>query len=55
MIGFGGWLALTGSISLGTFLAFTTYVAQLVAPARLLGSLVVSAQLHGRASSGCTT
>ncbi|GAA1241316.1 ABC transporter ATP-binding protein [Pseudonocardia aurantiaca] len=45
VIGFGGWLALTGSISLGTFLAFTTYVAQLVGPARLLGSLVVSAQL----------
>jgi ATP-binding cassette subfamily B protein len=45
VIGFGGWLALGGSISLGTFLAFTTYVAQLVGPARLLGSLVVSAQL----------
>jgi ATP-binding cassette, subfamily B, bacterial len=45
VIGFGGWLALDGSISLGTFLAFTTYVAQLVGPARLLGSLVVSAQL----------
>ena len=34
-----------GSITLGTFLAFSTYVAQLVGPARLLGSLVVSAQL----------
>jgi ATP-binding cassette subfamily B protein len=45
VIAFGGWLAMSGSISLGTFLAFTTYVAQLVAPARLLGSLVVSAQL----------
>jgi ATP-binding cassette subfamily B protein len=45
VIGFGGWLALGGSISLGTFLAFTTYVAQLVGPARLLASLVVSAQL----------
>jgi ATP-binding cassette subfamily B protein len=45
VIGFGGYLALTGSITLGTFLAFTTYVAQLVGPARLLGSLVVSAQL----------
>jgi ATP-binding cassette subfamily B protein len=45
VIGVGGWLALDGSISLGTFLAFSTYVAQLVAPARMLGSLVVSAQL----------
>ncbi|HWM57421.1 MAG TPA: ABC transporter ATP-binding protein [Pseudonocardia sp.] len=45
VIGFGGWLALTGSISLGTFLAFTTYIALLVGPARLIGSLVVSAQL----------
>ena len=45
VIALGGWLALGGSISLGTFLAFTTYVAQLIAPARLLGSLVVSAQL----------
>ena len=30
---------------LGTFLAFTTYVAQLVGPARMMGALVVSAQL----------
>lgn len=45
VIGLGGFLALGGSITLGTFLAFTTYVAQLVGPARLLGSLVVSAQL----------
>ncbi|MGQ0572782.1 MAG: ABC transporter ATP-binding protein [Pseudonocardia sp.] len=45
VIGFGGWLALDGAISLGTFLAFTAYVAQLVGPARLVGSIVVSAQL----------
>ncbi|GAA4675107.1 ABC transporter ATP-binding protein [Pseudonocardia yuanmonensis] len=45
VIGIGGLMALRGSISLGTFLAFTTYVAQLVGPARLVGSLVVSAQL----------
>jgi ATP-binding cassette subfamily B protein len=45
VIGLGGWLAMTGSISLGTFLAFTTYVANLVGPARLLGALVVAAQL----------
>ncbi|WP_344427533.1 ABC transporter ATP-binding protein [Pseudonocardia ailaonensis] len=45
VIGIGGLMALRGSISLGTFLAFTTYVAQLVGPARLVGSLVVTAQL----------
>jgi ATP-binding cassette subfamily B protein len=45
VIAVGGWLAVHGSISLGTFLAFSTYLAQLVGPARLLGSVVVSAQL----------
>jgi ATP-binding cassette subfamily B protein len=45
VIGVGGWLALNGSITLGTFLAFTTYVAGLVGPARMLGVLVVAAQL----------
>ncbi|HEX8518081.1 MAG TPA: ABC transporter ATP-binding protein, partial [Pseudonocardia sp.] len=45
VIGFGGWLALQGSISLGTFLAFTTYVTQLVGPARMIGALVVAGQL----------
>ncbi|MGE0300874.1 MAG: ABC transporter ATP-binding protein, partial [Pseudonocardia sp.] len=45
VIGVGGWMAMNGAISLGTFLAFTAYVAQLVGPARLIGALVVSAQL----------
>jgi ATP-binding cassette, subfamily B, bacterial len=45
VIAVGGWLALHGSISLGTFVAFGAYVSQLIGPARLLGSLVVSAQL----------
>ncbi|MHA6617233.1 ABC transporter ATP-binding protein [Pseudonocardia sp. DLS-67] len=45
VIAVGGWLALHDSISIGTFLAFSTYVAQLVGPARLLGSVIVSAQL----------
>ena len=45
VIAVGGWLALHGSISIGTFLAFSTYLSQLVGPARLLGSVVVSAQL----------
>ncbi|MGW6446994.1 ABC transporter ATP-binding protein [Lentzea sp. NPDC055074] len=45
VLGLGGWLALHGQVTLGTFLAFTTYVANLVGPTRLLSSLVVSAQL----------
>jgi ATP-binding cassette subfamily B protein len=45
VIGIGGAMALQGSISLGTFLAFTTYVTQLVGPARMVGALVVSGQL----------
>ena len=45
VIGVGGWLAISGAITLGTFLAFTTYVAALVGPARMIGSLVVTAQL----------
>ncbi|WP_308257673.1 ABC transporter ATP-binding protein [Pseudonocardia lacus] len=45
VIAFGGWMALEGSITIGTFVAFTTYVAQLVGPARMIGGLVVAAQL----------
>jgi ATP-binding cassette subfamily B protein len=45
VIGVGGAMALQGAISLGTFLAFTTYVTQLVGPARMVGALVVNAQL----------
>ena len=41
----GGVLALRGDISLGTFLAFATYVSSLTGPARMLASLVVQAQL----------
>nr|WP_253857311.1 ABC transporter ATP-binding protein [Prauserella alba] len=41
----GGILALRGQISLGTFLAFATYVSSLTGPARMLASLVVQAQL----------
>ncbi|HEX3782056.1 MAG TPA: ABC transporter ATP-binding protein [Pseudonocardiaceae bacterium] len=45
VFGAGGALALDGQISIGTFLAFSTYVANLVMPARVVGNLVVSAQL----------
>ncbi|TCO65759.1 ATP-binding cassette subfamily B protein [Actinocrispum wychmicini] len=45
VLALGGWMALHGQVTLGTFLAFTSYVANLVGPARLLSSLMVSAQL----------
>ncbi|WP_410580350.1 ABC transporter ATP-binding protein [Amycolatopsis sp. lyj-108] len=41
----GGVLALKGEISLGTFLAFATYLSILIGPARMISSLVVQAQL----------
>ncbi len=44
ILAFGGWLALRGSISLGTFLAFTTYVGQLVSPTRQLAGLMAIGQ-----------
>nr|WP_166640394.1 ABC transporter ATP-binding protein [Amycolatopsis sp. SID8362] len=45
VLGIGGVLAMNGAITLGTFLAFATYLATLVGPARMLSSLVVQAQL----------
>jgi ATP-binding cassette subfamily B protein len=44
MLAFGGWLTMHGTISLGTFLAFSTYVGQFVAPARQLAGIVLTAQ-----------
>lgn len=41
---FGGYLALHHEISLGTFLAFTTYLIQLAAPARMLAGMMAIAQ-----------
>ena len=45
VLGFGGILAMNGQISLGTFLAFATYLTTLIGPARMLSGLVVQAQL----------
>ena len=44
VLAFGGWLALHGNISLGTFLAFTTYIGQLVSPTRQLAGLLAIGQ-----------
>ncbi|MFF0542931.1 ABC transporter ATP-binding protein [Nocardia thailandica] len=41
----GGWLALRGTIGIGTFLAFTAYLATMTASARTITSVVVMAQL----------
>nr|WP_200834630.1 ABC transporter ATP-binding protein [Amycolatopsis alkalitolerans] len=45
VLAFGGILALRGDVSLGTFLAFASYVSGLIGPARMLSSMVVQAQL----------
>ncbi|WP_231568680.1 ABC transporter ATP-binding protein [Rhodococcus sp. MEB064] len=45
IVALGGWLALNGSITIGTFLAFASYVATMAAVARTLTSVVVMAQL----------
>ncbi|MGH3942914.1 MAG: ABC transporter ATP-binding protein [Pseudonocardiaceae bacterium] len=45
VFGLGGALALAGTISVGTFIAFIAYLAMLIGPARMIASLVVNAQL----------
>lgn len=44
VLGFGGYLAARGSISLGTFLAFSTYLGELVAPTRIIAGLLTIGQ-----------
>jgi ATP-binding cassette subfamily B protein len=44
VLALGGWLALHDQISLGTFLAFSTYLVQLVAPVRMFAGLFAIAQ-----------
>ncbi|MCC8242839.1 ABC transporter ATP-binding protein [Saccharothrix luteola] len=44
VLALGGWMALRGSITLGTFLAFTTYLGAFVNPVRQLATLVTVAQ-----------
>jgi ATP-binding cassette subfamily B protein len=40
VLAFGGWLALHGRISLGTFLAFTSYLGSFVTPVRQVATLL---------------
>ncbi|BDZ51985.1 ABC transporter [Frondihabitans sucicola] len=44
ILALGGWLALHGTITIGTFLAFTSYVAALMAPARQLAVVIAIGQ-----------
>lgn len=45
VLGLGGWLAMNGQVTLGTFLAFASYVTGLLGPARFLASAMVTAQV----------
>jgi len=49
VLALGGYLALHGSITIGTFLAFNLYLSQLVAPTRTLSFLLILGQ-QARAS-----
>ncbi|GGQ68604.1 ABC transporter ATP-binding protein [Streptomyces flaveolus] len=44
MLALGGWLAVRGHITLGTFVAFSAYLAQLVGPVRMLAMVLTVAQ-----------
>jgi ATP-binding cassette subfamily B protein len=49
VLALGGWLAIHGSITLGTFLAFSAYLAQMAGPVRMLTYMVTLGQ-EARAS-----
>ncbi|GHD99225.1 ABC transporter ATP-binding protein [Streptomyces alanosinicus] len=44
MLALGGWLAVRGHITLGTFVAFSSYLAQLVGPVRMLAMVLTVGQ-----------
>ncbi|RFA15931.1 ABC transporter ATP-binding protein [Subtercola boreus] len=44
VLAFGGWLALNNQLTIGTFLAFSAYVSQLMAPARQLAGILTVGQ-----------
>ncbi|MCK9897038.1 ABC transporter ATP-binding protein [Frankia sp. AgB32] len=50
VLALGGWLALTDRITLGTFLAFSTYLGALIGPTRTLAGLLTVGQ-QARAST----
>nr|WP_218862921.1 ABC transporter ATP-binding protein [Actinopolyspora biskrensis] len=48
VLGLGGWLALNGQVSVGTFIAFAGYLTMLAGPARMLSNVLIQSQ-HARA------
>ncbi|MDX3074687.1 ABC transporter ATP-binding protein [Streptomyces sp. NPDC088354] len=44
MLALGGWMAVRGQITLGTFVAFSTYLAQLTGPVRMLTVMLTVGQ-----------
>ncbi|WP_328762803.1 MULTISPECIES: ABC transporter ATP-binding protein [unclassified Streptomyces] len=44
MLALGGWMATKGQVTLGTFVAFSTYLAQLVGPVRMLAMVLTVGQ-----------
>ncbi|MES4906338.1 MULTISPECIES: ABC transporter ATP-binding protein [unclassified Streptomyces] len=44
MLALGGWMATRGQVTLGTFVAFSTYLAQLVGPVRMLTMVLTVGQ-----------
>jgi ABC-type multidrug transport system fused ATPase/permease subunit len=44
ILAFGGWLVMDHHITLGVFLAFSSYVLQLVAPVRFLSGMLATSQ-----------
>lgn len=51
VLALGGWAALEGRVSLGTFLAFSSYLVQLTSPIRMLAVIVAATQ---QARAGAT-
>ncbi len=44
VLALGGWLAVRGQVTLGTFVAFSTYLAQLTGPVRMLTMVITVGQ-----------
>ncbi|KRV47812.1 ABC transporter [Wenjunlia vitaminophila] len=44
MLALGGWMATRGQVTLGTFVAFSTYLAQLTGPVRMLTMILTVGQ-----------
>ncbi|GAA0992276.1 ABC transporter ATP-binding protein [Subtercola frigoramans] len=44
VLAFGGWLALNNQLTIGTFLAFSAYLTQLMGPARMLAGILTIGQ-----------